>query len=479
MPPGNSLSHEQSGRRNSVLPPTTPAAESDADEWLSELPNLPNRHWSALQDHANHLSAIPNNDEDDGRASPGPEVRREGFTWESTPNPHTSSSVSSALRRSSIREPKGSGRSWGYSSQDGNGNGGYGMVLPGTQFPQKLRSSTSSSLEYALTRDTTRHSSLSSLHVSPRRAVPDIRMFAPDAPETPIGVDPRAAPKPITKAGRSLTMRLTPALKRNHGEEKTYDSTTKRTQFSGPSTGRGATSETSKAGIKERRHIDHGEAMKLTLPLKDNELVEQGRNLMMGEMAGNVTQPRCRSPKTPWVRRTVPTWKQEEASAQASALNKRRPERRSKDYIQSGFQRARTRRGGQPLPKKTRDNGPSSDPTSQKSHGGMATSDASSGLVHPPDGTTSPQNEAKLERTSAPSTTGRKPPKLPKIWPWSSGRTSTTGFLAVYSTEKGFTLSRIFKKKQACPDVRVTHSTPVISSEPPTLSSMKAKGKQK
>lgn len=241
------------------------------------------------------------------RATPHPDARREGFTWE-VPE-EDDMQVNHGMRRPSASEPKGTANPSKYNHLRVNFDMSK-MEMKDKSSPLVRRTS-SNLFEKSFGRADTFDSMSSLKQQQQRRAVPDIGVF--NLGNTPQG-SPLKEPAPkSSKLGRNLSMMITPLKKRNSA-----GSTFSRSSFSKKiprlNAAQGKTpkpKKEKKLGLKDRRGMAQNEAIRLTLPMQLPDLPQRTRSpfgipdtVQMAEFAS----PRRHSPKTPWVRDKPPNW---------------------------------------------------------------------------------------------------------------------------------------------------------------------------
>ncbi|KAF2743435.1 hypothetical protein M011DRAFT_221443 [Sporormia fimetaria CBS 119925] len=226
-------------------------------------------------------------------STPGPDARREGFTWDQVQEPDVPATEHSrrpsALepkgsakgtehpRRPSALEPKGSAkgtaRAWRHVQVNMATLGAFHNSL---YTPTCVGRSQSDCVQRRITfvrDDETRRSSMSSIGRMSRtsRRIPEIKMIDPDDLETSLS-RPRKSDNPITKAGRKISFKLPSALTRiPTGEEVSASShVPEETVLKSPPSPRPP-----KMGIFERRKLGHGDSLKLTMPLADHDSSSQ------------------------------------------------------------------------------------------------------------------------------------------------------------------------------------------------------------
>jgi hypothetical protein len=259
------------------------------------------RIWTSLQDHADTVRAvIPRG----GEASPRPEDRREGFACEVPQGDELDG-------RSKQRVfSKGAAPTPIMKKVDSRDEPPVLGATTTTNFdnlespyPQRRTStgrSSASMVGSGVSRHNTGQSSVGSIAKGLMRHVPDIRMFVPDEQKPQKVEEHGDRPPHPNKSGRKLSFKLPTVLKKQDSDERMP----KRFHMDAPSLESVEPSHV-KGGLKARR----AEAMKLTLPIEMPNLPPR-RRISMSQNANtqDLAPRRPRSPKTPWIRDTVPSW---------------------------------------------------------------------------------------------------------------------------------------------------------------------------
>lgn len=254
------------------------------------------RHWGSVRDHADYIAAMTSGS---GEFTPLPDDRREGFDWD-VPR-EEGSEGDQHPRRPSALEPKGTARGLRHDSGQGKSESADRSDM--TEPIPGMKRGSSSSLDIGLSREDTTRSSISTIVRGMRRPIPDVNMFDPGRTEDQHSRKEESQ-KPISKAGRRLSLVLPSALRK----ASSYEKSPKHTQFTDKQGKSPPGSGSPPGGLKERRNLNKHEALKLTLPLGLPALPPRQRPISEFINLRDIAPPRSRSPKTPWIRDTAPDW---------------------------------------------------------------------------------------------------------------------------------------------------------------------------
>jgi hypothetical protein len=258
------------------------------------------RHYTSLQEHADAVRQQSLTSGGGDVSTPRAEERREGFTWEvhkdadtpSSPNleispaPNTPPSMDEIMcATAEKREKRGEAQSFARTDS-------YQSMRSTT------RVSTGSSLNSTVSRSDTNRSSISGIARGFMRHASDMRAFLPLERQHEDDEDASIRGRRGSKVGRQLQF----DLPRPEAEQKKQKEEAPRLIRPPPE----KTAFSHKATLKDRRKIEQGESMKLTLPSNIPELPSRGRTPVV-EL--NSIVPSCpRSPKTPWVHEHHSSW---------------------------------------------------------------------------------------------------------------------------------------------------------------------------
>ncbi|ORY00670.1 hypothetical protein BCR34DRAFT_606191 [Clohesyomyces aquaticus] len=262
------------------------------------------RHWTSLQEHADSIDRLGASR--GGADTPRPDERRETFMWEAPPvdvqpdfHHNRSGSYESYNRGSQI--PLSNIPSTPQPSKD--------MTMAGFDFtaqPRPIKRLTTDSWGSSDSnpRRNFARFSISTFARGVFRAAPDKQMLSEiekkyeHRNDTKASDPPTATIRKINQPGRRMSFKpRRPSWKRGESSEEKKQ--------------KKAADDSHKSGLKDRRNLNNAESMKLTLPLGLDTLPARQRSPITQQFpvaSSQISAPRQRSPKTPWVQDVTPAW---------------------------------------------------------------------------------------------------------------------------------------------------------------------------
>ncbi|CAA9961683.1 hypothetical protein PTMSG1_05060 [Pyrenophora teres f. maculata] len=292
----------------------TPSAHDLGNLLSNTTPTNLARHYTSLQDHADHLIAVESSSQDDG-LTPRHAYRREGFSWGQQsnfeghgrhyPNPVTMEQERSdspppleeIIRRATIVDADHlqNIKLQHVDSMESRAS---------TSIHMTDSFSTNTSESYTLDN---RRSSIAAFAKGIVRHVPDLILHPLESKQVQPRRDSKeSASVKLPKKDRVLSFAPLPTANSKELHDKTsrppviHEAPSESTNKS--SKPKNIPSPSAKGGLRDRRKVQ----LDLSMPTEMPDLPPRGRS--PADLIGNIGAPRQRSPKTPWIHNKQPTW---------------------------------------------------------------------------------------------------------------------------------------------------------------------------
>ncbi|KAH7064094.1 hypothetical protein BKA63DRAFT_178754 [Paraphoma chrysanthemicola] len=286
------------------------------------------RHYSSLQEHANHLNSIDTSGEDDG-LTPRTDNRRDGFTWGSRPgyddqrtysrNPlppeqlgtRTPPPLEELLRRPTNEDA------------DSAHNNRQARVDTFDFQPPVARTSNASTVRLPISRQDTARSSIAGFARGLARHVPNMKSSSPA--ELVAERQHKSARKPSrsessgesyreAKKERRLSFLLPPSTKAKEVDDAPQRKASLAESSAGDSAKAPSVPSSTKSSLRDRRKVNLDLALSTEIP----DLPAQSRP-PVGQLR-SITPSRPRSPKTPWIRDEPLKWQHHNAGVRTAPI---------------------------------------------------------------------------------------------------------------------------------------------------------------